>query len=65
MTSKGFVKSENPDLLVNIFTKEREEVNVNQFNAGWGYGWDLAGALLVWVIKLQFLAIPKELCTSI
>lgn len=39
MTSKGFVKSENPDLLVNIFTKEREEVNVNQFNAGWGYGW--------------------------
>ncbi|MCZ8198074.1 MAG: DUF4136 domain-containing protein [Flavobacterium sp.] len=39
MASKGFVKSENPDLLVNIFTKEREEVNVNQFNAGWGYGW--------------------------
>jgi hypothetical protein len=26
-------------LLVNIFTKSREEVNVNQFNAGWGYGW--------------------------
>lgn len=39
MASKGFVKSENPDLLVNIFTKAREEVNVNQFNAGWGYGW--------------------------
>lgn len=39
MTSKGLVKSETPDLLVNIFTKEREEVSVNQFNAGWGYGW--------------------------
>ena len=39
MLAKGFTKSENPDLLVNIFTKAREDVNVNQFNAGWGYGW--------------------------
>ena len=39
MTKKGFSKSENPDVLISIFTKEREEVNVNQFNAGWGYGW--------------------------
>jgi hypothetical protein len=39
MTAKGFAKSETPDLLINIFTKEREQVNVNQFNAGWGYGW--------------------------
>ena len=39
MTAKGFTKSETPDLLINIFTKSREEVNVNQFNAGWGYGW--------------------------
>lgn len=39
MQAKGFTKSENPDLLVNIFTKSREEVSVNQFNAGWGYGW--------------------------
>lgn len=39
MTSKGFTKSENPDLLIAFFTKEREQVNVNQFNAGWGYGW--------------------------
>lgn len=39
MMAKGFTKSENPDLLVNIFTKSREQVNVNQFNAGWGYGW--------------------------
>ena len=39
LTTKGFTKSETPDLLVNIFTKERERVDVNQYNAGWGYGW--------------------------
>ena len=39
MTAKGFTKSETPDLLVNIFTKSREQISVNQFNAGWGYGW--------------------------
>lgn len=39
MQAKGFTKSENPDLLVNIFTKSREQVDVNQFTAGWGYGW--------------------------
>ncbi|MFL9830677.1 DUF4136 domain-containing protein [Flavobacterium sp. ARAG 55.4] len=39
LTKKGMTKSENPDLLVNIFTKEREQVDVNQFNMGWGYGW--------------------------
>jgi hypothetical protein len=36
---KGMIKSDNPDLLVNIFTKERERIDVNQYNAGWGYGW--------------------------
>ncbi len=39
LSKKGMIKSENPDLLINIFTKERERVDVNQFNAGWGYGW--------------------------
>ncbi len=39
MLSKGFTKSDTPDLLINLFTKSREQVNVNQFNAGWGYGW--------------------------
>lgn len=40
LLAKGFSKSENPDLLVSIFTKERQEVNVwnNGFN-GFGYGW--------------------------
>lgn len=37
---KGFLKSENPDMLVSIFTKSREKVNVNQNNNfGWGFGW--------------------------
>jgi hypothetical protein len=40
MLNKGFTKSETPDLLVSIFTKSREKVNVN--NSGYypyGYGW--------------------------
>lgn len=39
MTKKGFTKSESPDLLVNIFTEARQEVNINQMGMGWGYGW--------------------------
>jgi hypothetical protein len=39
LSNKGIVKSDNPDLLINIFTKEREKIDVNQFNMGWGYGW--------------------------
>ncbi len=39
MVAKGFTKSENPDILINIFTKSTEKVNVDQFNTGWGYGW--------------------------
>lgn len=38
MTAKGFTKSETPDLLVNIFTKERQQVDVNQYNSGFGFG---------------------------
>jgi hypothetical protein len=36
MLAKGFVKSDKPDFLVNIFTKSHEEVSVY---SGWGYGW--------------------------
>ena len=42
MNAKGYTKSENPDLLVSIFTKAREQVNVYNNNMGWGpygYGW--------------------------
>ena len=39
LLTKGLTKSETPDLLVNIFTKSREQISVNQFNSGWGYGW--------------------------
>jgi hypothetical protein len=39
LNKKGMSKSETPDLLINIFTKERDQVDVNQYNAGWGYGW--------------------------
>jgi len=40
LEAKGFTKSQDPDLLVNIFTKSREKVNV--YNNNWGYrgfGW--------------------------
>ncbi|MDX1272238.1 DUF4136 domain-containing protein [Bizionia paragorgiae] len=41
LLAKGFTKSETPDLLVSIFTKSRQEVNV--YNNGgygmYGYGW--------------------------
>lgn len=39
MQSKGFTKSENPDILVSIFTKTKKNVNIYQNNMGWGYGW--------------------------
>ncbi len=40
MASRGFTKSQNPDILVSIFTKEREQVDVYNNNFGWGgYGW--------------------------
>lgn len=39
LTAKGLTKSDTPDLLVNIFTKARTQVDVNQFNNYWGYGW--------------------------
>ncbi|WP_149304928.1 DUF4136 domain-containing protein [Pareuzebyella sediminis] len=38
MSKRGFVKSENPDLLVAIFTKEKEEVDIYNNNFGWGWG---------------------------
>ena len=40
MLIKGFEKSESPDLLISIFTKSREEVNVYSNGFGpYGYGW--------------------------
>jgi len=39
MSAKGFVKSENPDIIINIFTKERERIDVYQ-NYGFGWGWN-------------------------
>jgi hypothetical protein len=38
MPTKQFSKSTNPDVLISLFTKERERVNVHN-NMGWGPGW--------------------------
>ena len=48
MIAKGFTKSESPDILVAFFTKEREQVNVSQYNAGWGYGWRYGWNPYIW-----------------
>ncbi|MBZ0327015.1 MAG: DUF4136 domain-containing protein [Altibacter sp.] len=37
---KGMAKSENPTLLISIFTKEKERVDVYQRNFGYGWGWN-------------------------
>jgi hypothetical protein len=43
MAAKGFTKSEDPDMLVSIFTKTKENINIYNHNmmgwGGWGYGW--------------------------
>ena len=39
MQEKGFTKSENPDILVSIFTKTKENINIYNNNFGYGYGW--------------------------
>src|SRR5690606_28824315 len=41
MAAKGFTLSENPDLLVSIFTKEREQVDIYNNWGGYygGWGW--------------------------
>ncbi len=45
MSAKGFVKSENPDIMVSIFTDSKERVDVYNNNWGWGfgYGWGWGG----------------------
>lgn len=40
MGNRGFVKSKNPDILVSMFTKEREQVDIyNNYWGGGGFGW--------------------------
>jgi hypothetical protein len=39
MIAKGFTKSEEPDLLVSIFTKTKENINIYENRYGYGYGW--------------------------
>lgn len=39
LATKGMNKSETPDLLVSIFTKEHERVDVYNNNFGYGWGW--------------------------
>lgn len=40
LSTRGLQKSSDPKLLVSIFTKERERVNVYNDNFGFGWGWN-------------------------
>lgn len=40
LVAKGMNKSNSPDLLVSIFTKERERVDVYNTSFGYGWGWN-------------------------
>jgi hypothetical protein len=51
LLNRGFQKSENPDILVSIFTKERERVDVYNnlgWGAGWGWGWGWGWSPWMW-----------------
>ncbi|RLD25400.1 MAG: DUF4136 domain-containing protein [Bacteroidetes bacterium] len=39
LSAKGMIKSEKADILVSIFTKERERIDVYNNNFGYGWGW--------------------------
>lgn len=41
LSNRGMVKSKQPDMLISIFTKEKERVDVynNPYGFGWGMGW--------------------------
>jgi len=44
LLAKGFTKSENPDMLVSIFTKSNQRVDVYNNTWGWGaWGWGAPG----------------------
>jgi len=40
LSAKGMNKSETADIVVSIFTKERERVDVYNRNFGYGWGWN-------------------------
>jgi Domain of unknown function (DUF4136) len=40
LSAKGMNKSEKADILVSIFTKERERINVYNNSFGYGWGWN-------------------------
>jgi hypothetical protein len=53
------IKSDNPDLLVNIFTK-KENASMNQYNAGWGYGWGYGWNPYLWEVAAMSAQQQKE-----
>ena len=40
LVAKGLTKTQDPDLLISIFTKERERIDVYNNYYGYGWGWN-------------------------
>lgn len=58
LTAKGYTKSSNPDILVSIFTKSREKVNINN-NNNWGIGWGWRMGWNPWMFGNQNLNVNQ------
>jgi len=43
LNAKGLTMSNNPDLIVNFFTKEHTDLNVYTYNNNYGWGWGAPG----------------------
>ncbi|UYW00571.1 DUF4136 domain-containing protein [Flavobacterium agricola] len=43
LDAKGLTLSNNPDLIVNFFTKENTDLNVYTYNNNYGWGWGAPG----------------------
>ncbi len=50
MLKKGFAKSETPDVLINFFTKEHQQVDVTQ-NSGFGFGYGYRFGWNPWIMN--------------
>src|SRR5690606_36091219 len=50
LTAKGYTKSDNPDLVMNLFTDAKQVVNVNTYYGGWGYGYYRPWGLNPWMM---------------
>ena len=59
LIAKGLLKSENPDLLVSVFTKSRDQVNVTDNNLAWGWGWGWTWRFNPWIYSRPNITVSQ------